>query len=474
MNVNRRLLPVLLFLLIPTVLVAQRQNNVWYFGWNAGLDFNGSRPISIGGSSMGSLEGCASVSNRRTGQLLFYTNGATVWNRLHVPMPANHKLAGDPSSTQSALIVPMPGDSLRYYIFTTDSKERGLNTGLSYSIVDMARDGGLGDVMLANARLLAPVTEKVTAIARPDGDGYWILTHGWRNNNFYAFALTEDGLGESVVSSVGMIHQPPSDDNSVGYLKASPDGRRIACAIRDMMTVEIFDFDPNTGRVSAPISIQSPINGCQSYGIAFSPDNNLLYVAEYYGGIYQYDLRSGNAGTITASRYMLWPLNGTANLGALQLAPDGRIYCSIYGQKFLSIIANPNGVRQDCGFIYEGIRLSVGSCAIGLPNNIDADHRDLSSVDGSHTTSPGSAITGNHPNPFRDATTVEFTLARPGTALVQIIDARGTVVATLSEGTLEAGTHRMRWDASGQPSGVYIARVASPAGSTTYPIVLAR
>ena len=65
-------------------------------------------------------EGCATISSS-TGDLLFYTDGITIWNKNHIIMSNGTGLMGDPSSTQSATIVPLPGSSTLYYVFTLDA-----------------------------------------------------------------------------------------------------------------------------------------------------------------------------------------------------------------------------------------------------------------------------------------------------------------------------------------------------------------
>ena len=54
--------------------------NVWYFGYGAGVDFNSGLPVSITGGQINSAEGCASISDAN-GNILFYTDGVTVYNR---------------------------------------------------------------------------------------------------------------------------------------------------------------------------------------------------------------------------------------------------------------------------------------------------------------------------------------------------------------------------------------------------------
>ena len=103
-----------MFDIIPTCLFTTQCNN-WYFGVLAGLNFSlgGVNVITVGALNTG--EGCSSISDG-AGNTLFYTDGVNVWNKSHALMPNGDSLMGGPSSTQSALIVPMPGSNSLYYI----------------------------------------------------------------------------------------------------------------------------------------------------------------------------------------------------------------------------------------------------------------------------------------------------------------------------------------------------------------------
>ncbi len=101
-------------------------------------------------------EGCSSISDR-FGNLLFYSDGTTVWNRNHIVMQNGNGLFGDSSSTQSAIIVPKPDDQNIYYIFTVDNALDGNNFGLNYSIIDISLDGGFGAVTEKNINLITTV-----------------------------------------------------------------------------------------------------------------------------------------------------------------------------------------------------------------------------------------------------------------------------------------------------------------------------
>ena len=99
-------------------LYAQDDGNFWYFGEFAGLDFSTSPPMPISGS-LNSVEGCAAVSDDQ-GNLLFYTDGTTVWDASHNIMQNGNGLWGDPDASQSCVIVKAVYPN-RYYIYTIGS-----------------------------------------------------------------------------------------------------------------------------------------------------------------------------------------------------------------------------------------------------------------------------------------------------------------------------------------------------------------
>jgi len=85
------------------ILDAQR-NNIWYFGRKAGLNFNQPVPIPLVNSAMNADEGSSTICDIN-GNLLFYTNGVTVYNRNHQIMLNGENLAGQ-------LTVGVPGDAV--------------------------------------------------------------------------------------------------------------------------------------------------------------------------------------------------------------------------------------------------------------------------------------------------------------------------------------------------------------------------
>ncbi|MDN6281178.1 MAG: cell surface protein, partial [Psychroflexus sp.] len=96
----------LIFILLSWASSSQNEAHNWYFGDKAGLNFETSPPTALTDGALATNEGCSSISTA-DGQLLFYTDGRTVWNKNHNPMSnANYSeetnyegLNGDPSST---------------------------------------------------------------------------------------------------------------------------------------------------------------------------------------------------------------------------------------------------------------------------------------------------------------------------------------------------------------------------------------
>ena len=68
----------------------------------------------------------------------------------------------------------------------------------------------------------------------------------------------------------------------------------------------------------------------------------------------------------------------------------------------------------------------------------------------------------NYPNPFNPSTTIEFLLPKGGFVTLKVYNIMGSVVATLLENTLDAGTHSVRFNASGLATGIYFYRLITP------------
>lgn len=358
--------------------LAQAQPGVesanWVFGYGGGLSFSSGQPVT-NVHSLGTPEGSASISDPNTGQLLFYTDGSYVWGGNNQLMPNGMGLMSSGTTTQAALIVPKPGNNKIYYIITADQGGYNLtpNRGVHYSEIDMTLNNGLGDVTIKNQLLTPPpTTEKLVGVKHCNGQDYWIITHPFYSDAFYAYQVTPNGINTTpVISNVGSMHDDVSGGTyyeTIGYMKASPNGKKLAVGISYYSPMlEIFDFDNFTGKVSNPITIDyAGENG--PYGISFSPDNTKLYAGIIIDGLlYQYDLTSNNQSQIIGSETLI---DITLYDGAIQMGSDGKLYV-ITGLSYISVIQDPNNAGLNCHLSTTPISYNYQAMGLGLPNFMD-------------------------------------------------------------------------------------------------------
>ncbi len=80
----------------------------------------------------------------------------------------------------------------------------------------------------------------------------------------------------------------------------------------------------------------------------------------------------------------------------------------------------------------------------------------------------------NYPNPFNPSTEIQFTLPETTSVRLVVYNVMGREVAHLVEGSLGAGTHRVTFDASGLPSGVYLYQITAGSFTRTNRMVLTK
>ncbi len=356
-----------LFLFYSTFIFSQKEANIWYFGRNAGLDFNSGSPVPLTGSQMNTYEGCASISDTN-GNFLFYTDGTTVWNRNHSIMLNGERLKGHWSSTNSAIIIPKPNNLNNYYIFTVDGVDFGGQVeGINYSEVDMTLDSGLGGITATkNVFLIIPTTEQLTAIKLPFKNEYWVVSHKWNSNEFISYNVSSSGVNATPVISPAGTVLSGNLPKAVGALKISPNGKKIAAVQgEDQNDVQLFEFNSTTGKVGNLIATIDYDLTTSPYGVEFSPNSKLLYVSRGFKGVFQYNTELSSEIDIINSEIPLSIVNN--KYGALQLAVDGKIYIARIDMGTLDVINNPDEVGLSCNYENNTILLTGGSSRFGLP-----------------------------------------------------------------------------------------------------------
>ena len=107
-----------------------------------------------------------------------------------------------------------------------------------------------------------------------------------------------------------------------------------------------------------------------------------------------------------------------------------------------------------------------------------AVNQDLyTSAGGEFTGARRAAIYNCHPNPFSDATTMEYFLPERTGATIEVFNLSGLSVKVLNSGTMDAGKHWVTWDGTDGtdrpvPGGIYLVRLSTGEGSLVRRVAL--
>jgi len=389
-----------LILIVFPINASCQSGSIWYFGGGdatgnptndaAGLDFTTSPPSALPGNEgqLISFEGNATLSDNY-GNLFFYTDGSSVFDKTHTVMPNGTGLFGNPSSTQSSIVAPVPGSFVEFYVFTNQSLNVGGSPsfhGLSYSKIDMTLAGNgtnscpLGDVVtgVKNIPLADSTSEKTTIVPHSNGIDYWVVFQGSPWNQITSLLVTSAGV--NVLPATPVISASPYWGGILGEMKSSPNGNYLALGqivLRNPALplpgayvmeseLQLLGFDPGTGALIPTncFKLDSITAGTFGfYGVEFSSSGDYLYANnDPLAELYQFDM---NAANISTSKINI----GIGVQGSLQLAPNGKIYQARANNNSIDVINDPNLAGLGCGFVALGQTIGTGVCKTGLPNS---------------------------------------------------------------------------------------------------------
>lgn len=440
--------------LAPLTALAQTQASFWYFGEQAGLDFSSGSPVAINNGQVSTREGSASISDT-SGNLQFYTDGITVYNSNHQIMANGIGLNGNPSSTQSGVILKKVGSASEYYIFTVNIITSTL--GLQYSIVDMSLNGGLGAVTVKNTIIEQGIlTERVALAKHANGTDFWLLSARGDGTQL-AYQISAGGIAATPVTSTGTAFTNPFFSLAdIGYMRVSPNGDTVVSAAGLTGFYDIFSFNSASGRLTKRTTITVPATEGdpareRPYGVEFSLSSDLLYLSSlrYNTKVTQYDLTVADnliesTGVELFSGTTDSTTSTTGRVGALSLGRDGKIYVSIENETALSVIRSPNVKGLGADFAFNEISLDGRKAVLGLPNFaaflVTPSVVIERPVDNSVTDDQTPSISGN----VNPGNTVEVT----------ITDSNGTVIQTVNPVPNAQG----EWEfvATNLPEGEYV------------------
>ena len=369
---------------------SQGLNNFWILGYTFSNGTNGNSIMNFDtlpvvphkvDMNLNFLESNASICDMQ-GNLLFYTNGVKVKNRLGQTMLNGDSLNPGPyaSSFQNAglrigqgqIIIPNPLDTNTYFLFHETIDFNGNTTRpfhLFYSTIDMTLDSGLGAVVQKNIALLSDtlITGGLTACKHANGRDWWLISHKNKSNQFYTHLITPNGIVNQNNQNIGSF----LNTGGGGQSCISPNGKKYAF-FHPLSGLDLFDFDRCIGVLSNWKHADS-INGILG-GLAFSLNSKQLYVSTEMQ-LYQFNI-SDTAQSLNNLKYLVASWDSTyspappfaTTFYLAQLAPDNKIYISGgNGVPILHVINYPDSIGAACNFIQHAINLPTVN-AFTIPN----------------------------------------------------------------------------------------------------------
>jgi hypothetical protein len=328
-------------------------------------------------------EALACMSDK-DGNLLFYTNNCSIFNKKHETMENGGGM--NPGQVQtywcsvnpfanpndnSVLILPQPGSEEQVFqVFHWDYE--AFNVGqpggsqfaplhLYHTVVDMLQNNGLGKVLSTNNLLLEDTFTScaLQAVRHANGRDWWVLAPEFNGNCYYKILL--DPSGPKIVDKqcIGSSWGRYARSGGVHF---TPDGLKyIRCHTE--YGLNIFDFDRCSGQLSNPLHIPiGPLGAFPINCMTLSPSGRFAYY-HTLAEIYQYDLEAqdiGSSKTLVATYDGFKSAGNSTDFYKSQLAPDGKIYINSFGPVYyLHVIEHPDSIGPAC---------EVRQHAIELPN----------------------------------------------------------------------------------------------------------
>jgi hypothetical protein len=367
----------IIFILAFADIIAQKEAYNWDFGGRHVITFNtqDGEPRFLMQSFMNNDQGSSAISDS-TGKFLFSSEGIFAYSYIDFPYRiqyngdsissmCSHQRSNFFGKTQSGLIVKQPGSDCRYYVFSSRCFDNsGLIVGSRYSIVDMCKNNGKGEMLTLNQELTSPTNEKLIGIKHANDKDVWIITHKSNSREFNAHLLTEIGIAPTPIKSTTGVFHPNGDElgyigtSSTGYMKSNLKGDLIALVILETGAVDILKFDKMSGKVTSLINFNlldidtifkvGASNQVKiPYGVEFSPDSKKLFVSitGMDGYLIQFDISKLDLNYLRTN-YKIISSNPYIHHNALQIAPNGKIYLLTYGdgsyENKLYVINYPN------------------------------------------------------------------------------------------------------------------------------------
>jgi len=388
-----------------------------------------------------------------------------------VPIEEDHWVAGlEWAEARGADIISSSLGYIDWYLYA----DLDGNTCVTTVAADLAVGRGLvvvnsaGNDRTATGHLIAPADgDSVVTVGAVDAAG--VVT--W----FSSPGPTSDGRVKPDVAALGQSNRVVDPTNDTGYLNAS--GTSFSCPLVSAVAALVLERVPDL----TPVEVAEALR--QTAGHPATPDNdtgwgivNAYEAAVWFGPVFAHV-------PLANPQPAVGPYVVTATVAArLGLSAQPQLVYRVGAGSWQTAALIPSGPPD----LFSG---SLPAAAGGVTieyylTALDGDGHLTTWPQGGAVSpfgfmvAPGASPVGdtpargvawlepNTPNPFNPRTELGFGLLAPGSARLDIFDARGRLVRSLLDADLQAGDHVAVWDGRDDhgrsaPSGTYLARLTA-------------
>jgi PKD repeat protein len=324
----------------------------WYLTENSGLYFTSNsvqvqnRPSIEHNLPVEQYFGAPSTMSDSNGNLLFYVENNTVYNRFHQEMLNGNLRNDEESSVGKSIIIPYPGNPFLFYVFYKNYVTTGFSSfkdELLYCIVNLRGNANLGEVTSTkDIKLLDNTAIDLEAVFHSNGSDVWLITVDSNANTLKSFYINSNGLNTIPVQSFPLVIY--LNNPRTKRIAISPDGKKLVYISSGtdfnfsggVDSLYLLDYNPSTGLVSNERLLYGRVldnTNFFSKQMAFNPQSTHLMITGTIPnnggfGFYKLDMRSGNRDTIRNTALLISRNSVGRNM---QYGIDGKLYYLHYG-----------------------------------------------------------------------------------------------------------------------------------------------
>jgi Secretion system C-terminal sorting domain len=301
----------------------------------------------------------------KNGNLVLYTNGCSILQADHKPVPGVEEITRGQAANQTCKFKTGYNTARSLFLPDYQAQEGFTLFHISYNWQPALKTQLMYSRVIPNVQtkwkavftdsLIMPNLEidiKQAACRHANGRDWWIVNPLRFEPKAITLLYSKGEIKQQWIQNIDTLPV----HFTFGGADFTPDGRKYI--FYEFKTgVRIYDFDRCTGKISNPKYIKDfvPIDSTQVGEMVISPNSRFLYLNRGYN-ILQYDLEANNIG---ASRTEITSFvtdsitRTTSGLAvgyyAGRVGPDGKLYiCGPNGGEFIHIIEKPNEKGRAC------------------------------------------------------------------------------------------------------------------------------